>query len=368
MKKVLFLANHFVTLYNFRRELIEELVKEGYEVTLSLPASPDNRYFTDLGCRIAETEIARRSTDPFKDLRLLFSYVRLYRRLKPDITFSYTIKPNIYGSIAARLTGQKQICNITGTGEAFNCGGFLRRTAHFLYRVSVRHAEKVFFQNSSDRAYFLEHRLAREERCALLPGSGVNLEAFPFQPMEEDGETRFIYVGRVMGLKGVDQYVQAARRIRAEFPNTRFYIAGFAEGERYQSLMERASAEGAVEYLGFRKDIADWIRRCHCTVLPSHGGEGVPNVLLESAATGRVCIASRIPGCWDVVEEGRTGYLFTAGDVDDLTSCLRRFLSLSPEERAAMGRAGHEHVARHFDRRVVVSAYLQEVQTYAGGR
>ena len=366
MKKVLFLANHFVTLYNFRRELIERLVQEGYEVTLSLPESPDNRYFTDLGCRVVETPIARRSRDPFKDLRLLASYARLYREVRPDIAFSYTIKPNIYGSIAARLTGSRQICNITGTGEAFNCGWLLRHTAHFLYRASVRRAEKVFFQNTSDRAYFLSHRLALAERSALLPGSGVNLEAFPFVPMQEDGESRFIYVGRVVGLKGVDQYVQAARRIRAEYPNTRFYVAGFAEGERYQALMDRAGAEGVIEYLGFRKDIADWIRRCHCTVLPSHGGEGVPNVLLESAATGRVCVASRIPGCTDAVDEGRTGFLFAAGSVDDLTACLRRFLALSPEERAAMGRAGRELVAARFDRRQVIEAYHKEVEKYAG--
>ncbi len=362
MKKVLFLANHYLTLYSFRRELIEKLVREGYEVVLSIPADPENEYFRNLGCRIVETPVARRSLNPFKDVKLTFDYIRLLRMEKPDIVFSYTIKPNAYGSIASRVTGARQICNITGTGETLRHSAFVRSIVHALYKVSIRHCEKVFFQNTSDRAYFIEHGLVHAERTQMLPGSGVNLANFPLSPMPEGDETRFIYIGRVMGLKGIDQYVQAARMVRSERPDAKFYIAGFAEEGRYKELVERCHAEGIIEYLGFRKDIADWIRRCHCTILPSHGGEGVPNVLLESAATGRACIASRIPGSVDVIDEGNTGYIFTAGNENELAECIRRFLALTPAQRTQMGLAGREKVEKQFNRDIVIRAYMDELK------
>ena len=361
MKKVLFLANHFLTLYSFRRELIEKLCREGCEVVLSIPADPENEYFRSLGCRIVETEVARRSLNPVKDIKLTLDYIHLLRREKPDIIFSYTIKPNAYGSIASRITHSRQICNITGTGETLRHSALVRNIVHALYKVSIRHCEKVFFQNTSDRAYFIEHGLVKEERSALLPGSGVNLANFTVSPMPDDAETRFIYIGRVMGLKGIDQFIQAARIVRAKRPDAKFYIAGFAEEGRYRELVEKSHQEGLIEYLGFRKDIADWIRRCHCTILPSHGGEGVPNVLLESAATGRVCIASRVPGSIDVVDDGRTGFLFTAGNSEELASCIFRFLALTPAQREEMGRAGREKVERSFSRDIVISAYMDEL-------
>ncbi|MDO4740686.1 MAG: glycosyltransferase family 4 protein [Eubacteriales bacterium] len=358
MKKVLFLANHYLTLYSFRRELIEKLCREGCEVVLSIPADPENEYFRALGCRIVETEVARRSLNPIKDIRLTLEYIRLLRKEKPDVVFSYTIKPNAYGSIASRITRCRQICNITGTGETLRHSAFVRSVVHALYKVSIRHCEKVFFQNTSDRAYFIENGLVREERSAMLPGSGVNLSHFHCSPMPEDEQTRFIYIGRVMGLKGIDQFIQAARIVRAERPDALFYIAGFAEEGRYRDLVEKCHAEGLIEYLGFRKDIDEWIRRCHCTILPSHGGEGVPNVLLESAATGRACIASRIPGSVDVIDDGETGYLFKAGDAESLARCIFRFLALTSEQKAQMGLAGRKKVERSFSRDIVIQAYM----------
>jgi len=362
MKKVLFLANHYVTLYSFRRELIEKLCREGCEVVLSIPADPENEYFRSLGCRIVETEVARRSLNPVNDIKLTLDYIRLLRAEKPDIIFSYTIKPNAYGSIASRLTGCRQICNITGTGDTLRHSNFVRSVVHALYKISIRHCEKVFFQNTSDLAYFIEHGLVHKERTAMLPGSGVNLANFVPAPMPDDTQTRFIFIGRVMGLKGIDQFIQAARIVRKKRPDARFYIAGFAEEGHYRELVEKSHAEGLVEYLGFRKDIAEWIKNCHCTILPSHGGEGVPNVLLESAATGRACIASRIPGSVDVVDENETGYLFNAGNEQELADCIFRFLNLTHEQKEQMGLKGREKVERCFDRNIVINAYMDELK------
>lgn len=362
MKKVLFLANHFLTLYAFRKELIERLIAEGDRVILSIPADPKAERFREMGCEVIETPMARRSLNPFRDIRLTWTYIRMYRRIRPDVVFSYTVKPNIYGCIAARLTGTRQICNITGTGETFTHGATVRRVVHALYKLSIRGAETVFFQNGSDREYFLKQKLVRPETAKMLPGSGVNLSRFPYSPMPKGEETRFIYVGRVMGLKGMDQFVACARRVREKHKDAKFYVAGFAEEGKYRDMVERCHKEGILEYLGFREDIDEWIRSCHCVILPSHGGEGIPNVLLESAATGRASIASRIPGCTDVVDDGVTGYLFAPGNADELVEKVERFLSLSYEERSDMGRKGRARIEKKYNRDIVINAYLQELR------
>ena len=363
-KRVLFLAQHFITLYSFRRELIEQLCLNGHEVYLSLPASVENKYFEDLGCKIIATEIDRRGVNPFEDLKLIGFYGKIIPEIDPDIIFSYTIKPNIYGTLVSNRKKRKngksfrQVCNITGTGNTFLHAGFINLICKTLYRHSVRNSYKVFFQNTGDRDLFVKNGMVRDN-WELLPGSGVNLEQFRCMPMPESEKINFIFIGRVMKLKGIDEYLEAARQIKEKYPETNFYIAGFIEEGEYKQKVE--SYGSAVIPLGFQKNIAEWIQKCHCTVLPSHGGEGVPNVLLESAAMGRICIGSRIPGTEDVIEDGVTGYLFETGRTDDLISAIEKVLLLSDEDRKTMGKAGRRKVENEFDRSIVVNKYLDEV-------
>ncbi len=364
-KKILFLAQHFITLYAFRRELIEKLCREGYEVFLSLPASEDNRYFENLGCTVIPTEIDRRGADPIKDLRLIAFYWKMIPRVDPDVIFSYTIKPNIYGALVTngrkRPNGKpyRLVCNVTGTGGTFLKENLISRICRVLYRCSIKKSYKVFFQNTGDRDMFVRNGLVKDN-YAMLPGSGVNLEQFRPAPMPEGETLNFIFIGRVMKLKGIDEYLAAARRIKAEIPQTNFYIAGYVEEGEYADKV--AACGDAVRTLGFMKDITEWIRKCHCTVLPSHGGEGVPNVLLESAAMGRICIGSDIPGTADVIDEGVNGYLFAPGSVEGLTEAIRKVICLSPAERTAMGLAGRAKVEREFDRNTVIGKYMDEVE------
>ncbi len=360
-KTVLFLSNHFITLYFFRRELIARLLAHGHRVVISMPADEQNAFFRDQGCEIIETPMSRRGMNPAEDLALLRQYKKIMREVKPDVIFSYTSKPDIYGSLASSALGFRQVCNITGLGSALVHENALAKVLRFLYRISIRKAYKVFFQNSDDKDYFVRYGIVKDN-WALIPGSGVNLEAHPLTPMPDDGEIRFLYVGRILDVKGIDQYLECAKAIRERHPNTRFYLAGFIEQERFKALLDEYGKAGYTEYLGFRKDIDEWIRRCHCTVLPSLGGEGVPNAVLESAATGRACIVSDIPGSRDAVEDGVTGFLFPAGDGAALIDRAERFLALSKEERERMGLAGHEKAAREFDREIVISAYLREVE------
>ena len=360
-KTILFLSNHFITLYNFRRELIARLLERGHRVVLSMPAMEQNVYFKDLGCEIIETPMSRRGMDPLEDLRLLRQYRRILREVDPDVIFSYTIKPNIYGTLASNALGYRQICNITGTGATFLKENLLSRLVRELYRISIRKCSKVFFQNTGDRDYFIRHGMVKDN-WDMLPGSGVNLEQHALAPMPDDGEIRFLYIGRIMAVKGIDQYLQCAKAIRARHPDTRFYLAGFIEEAALEPVMKEYTEAGIVEYLGFRDDIDDWIRHCHCTVLPSLGGEGVPNVLLESAATGRACIASNINGSREVIEDDVTGYLYPVGDTEALIDRVERFLALSSAERQAMGLRGHEKAAREFDREKVIARYVEEAE------
>lgn len=358
-KRILFLANHFITLYSFRKEMINAMVRQGHELYLSLPKSDENKYFEGLGCHIIETEIDRRGVNPIKDIRLILFYKKMIPQVNPDIIFSYTIKPNIYGTLVSNGK-YRQVCNITGTGATFLKRSLVSSICEVLYKLSIKRCYKVFFQNTGDRDFFIKEGLVKNN-YAMLPGSGCNLQQHTFKPLPEGNEIRFIFIGRVMKLKGIDQYLQAAEIIRKKYPNTKFFIAGWNEQPDYMKLVEEAQKAGWVEYIGFRKDIDQWMEKCHCTILPSHGGEGVPNVLLESAATGRICIGSKINGTMDVIEDGKTGFLFNTGDGEDLARKIEKFILLSPELRSAMGRAGREKVEHEFDRRIVVNAYMKEI-------
>lgn len=363
-ENVLFLANHFITLYAFRKELIQKLREEGHEVYLSIPKD-ENNYFSNLGCHIILTEINRHGINPIKDFKLIVFYKKMIRKINPDIIFSYTIKPNIYGSLVTSTVpfGKKyvQICNITGTGATFLKDDAIAKICKLLYKISVRNCYKVFFQNTTDKNFFVENGLVKDN-YEMLPGSGCNLQEHAFEPMPENETIRFIFIGRVMKLKGIDEYLQAAKCIKEKYSNTEFIIAGWNEEESYKKILAEYQKKGYVNYIGFRNDIKDWIEKCHCTILPSHGGEGVPNVLLESAAAGRVCIGAKSSGITDVIEDGVTGYLFETGCADDLIAQIERFLKLSAEQQAAMGLAGRKRIEREFDRRIVINRYMREVE------
>lgn len=365
MSRVLFLANHFITLYSFRKELIYRLCEEGHDIYLSLPQDEENVAFEEMGCKIVLTDIDRRGVNPKNDLKLIKQYRKIISEVKPDVIFSYTIKPNIYGSMVSNKLHYRHVCNVTGTGAIFLKKSFVSTVATVLYKMSIKKCYKVFFQNIGDRDYFVANKMIKDN-WAMLPGSGCNLDEHQYVEMPSDETVSFIFIGRVMELKGIDQYLECAKAIHEKRPNTKFYIAGWNEEEKYKAIVSEYEKAGYVEYIGFRKDIDNWIAKCHCTILPSHGGEGVPNVLLESAATGRVCIGSKINGTMDVIDEGKTGYLFDTGSAEDLTAKVEKFLALSFEEKRAMGLAGRAKIKKEFNREIVIKAYQDEVRAASG--
>lgn len=360
-KKILFLSNHFITLNSFRKELLKQLSEQGHDVYVSTTKDEQNTFFTNLGIHVIETPIDRRGVNPVKDIKTLLAYWRIMKKVNPDIIFSYTIKPNIYGTMVSNLLGYKQVCNITGTGGTFLKKLMLSRVAEFLYKISVKRCYKVYFQNSGDRNFFVKEGLVKDN-YDLIPGSGVNLTQYAVTPFPSDEQIIFLFIGRVMKLKGIDEYLSAAERIRARHANTYFFIIGWNEEQEYIDKVNAYRDKRIVEYLGFRKDVYEIIKTAQCTILPSHGGEGVPNVLLETAASGRVCIASDINGSRDVINYGETGYIFETGNVDSLVEKIETFLSLSNEDRAHMGLAGRTKMVREFNREIVISKYLEDAK------
>ena len=360
MACVLVLANHYATLYNFRKELISRLIERGDRVVLSFPREVDNSFFTEMGCEFIETDFNRKGLNPISDFRLIKMYRKIIREVTPDIIFTYTIKPNIYGALANRNTGIRQICNITGTGATFLKQSLLAQACKILYRISVKHVYKVFFQNMGDRDYFIVNKMVGSN-YELLPGSGCNLAEHRFSPMPPGPDLTFIFIGRVMKLKGIEEYLECAKVIHEESPFTHFLIAGWNEEEEYMNMVEEAERIGYVQYLGYRDDLDQVVAKCHCTILCSHGGEGTPNVLLESAAMGRICITTNTNGAREVVEDGVTGFIYKKGDAADLINKVRELIHLTPEHRARMGVAGRKKMEKEFDREFVIRKYLQEI-------
>ena len=360
-KKILILSNHFITLYNFRKELVKKLIEDGNEVFISIPKDDKNSFFSDMGCKIIETPVDRRGVNPIRDFALILNYIKIMKKLKPDIIFSYTIKPNIYGCIASNFTKNRQVSNVTGTGATFLKKNAVSTIAKILYKISLKKSCKVFFQNSGDKDFFVENNMVRNN-YAMLPGSGVNLEQYELCDLPSEDDVNFIFIGRIMELKGIQQYIDCAKLIKQKHPNTNFYIAGFIEEDKYKDIIEDYHSKGIINYIGFQKDIKSWIQKCHCTILPSHGGEGVPNVLLESAAMGRICIASNINGSKDVIDDGVNGYLFKTGNSKDLTDKVNMFLTLNYDTKKQMGLAGRKKAENEFDRQIVIETYLKEVE------
>lgn len=358
--KVLILTNNDVGLFKFRRELLEALLKQ-YEVYISLPYGAYVEQMVQMGCVYCETNFERRGKNVFADLKLINHYKRLFRKIKPDVVLTYTAKPNIYGGIAAANRKIPQIANITGLGTAVENVGLLQKLIIALYRIGLRNAQVVFFQNADNQRFMNEHKVTGKKQ-KLLPGSGVNLEQYAFEEYPEEKEKLvFLTIGRIMNDKGINELLEAASAIKKEYPNTRFQLIGPYE-EKYKRRVEEAVENNIVEYLGPQDDIRPFLKASHAIVHPSYH-EGMSNVLLESSSTGRPVIATNVPGCIETFEPGTSGIACKARDAEDLTNAIRNFIELPYEKKAAMGQASRKHMERHFDRKIVIQNYLEEIKT-----
>lgn len=358
---VLITVNATWNIWNFRRSLVASLIHEGHRVTVLAP--PDARV-ADLeaaGCRVLPLKMDVRGLNPMADVALLRRFRAIFRRERPDVVLGFTIKNNIFGAMAARSAGVPFVPNVTGLGTAFLSGGMLQRVAEMLYRQAFRKVAVVFFQNDEDRTLFLRRGLVRAGQARLLPGSGIDLAHFAAAPMRADAEAPiFLMVARLLRDKGVLEFVEAARHIKAQAPQARFQLLGPAEAENRTAIrmaeVEGWVAEGVVEYLGTEEDVRPFLRAASCVVLPSYR-EGAPRTLIEASAMARPVIATDVPGCRAVVEADVTGFFCLPRDAESLAMAMRRFLDLEPEARAAMGAAARRKMEAEYDEALVLAAY-----------
>ena len=365
-RKILVLGNQARILYLTRFELIKALIDRGDTVYILVPESPYAEPFTEAGCRVIDTPLDRRGLTPWSDFKLRGAYREIIKDIRPDIILTFTIKPNIYGVRAATKLGIPAIPTITGLGSSIQKRGFLQKFVFFLYRRTFKRVPAVFLQNTANAELFRLLGMARPSQIRLVAGSGVNLEKTPFQPYPgPEKPVRFLFIGRLMEEKGINEYIEAARRLRQVHPEVRFGILGYSEESDILGRVKKLSDEGVIDYFGYTSDVRPYITEAHAVVLPSWH-EGMANTLLEAAANGRPVIASRIAGCAETFSEGETGFGVRPRDVDNLYRRLTDFLALPHEKRAAMGAAGRAKMEREFDRRQVVQAYLEEIDSVLG--
>lgn len=362
--KVLILSNNANGMYLFRKEVLTALLDKGYTAIISLPHDEYCSKLEALGLRIIPTEFERRGSNPVHDFRLFLKYLGLLKDEKPDVVLTYTIKPNLYGGLACRIKRIPYIINVTGLGTALESPGILGNILLKFYRTASQKAACVFFQNSGNRQFMIDRGIAMDNN-RLLPGSGVNLDEHYFSPYPSENEgIVFLAVLRIMRDKGIAEYLKAAERIKREYPETKFCLAGEYEEETreiYEPEINRLSAEGILEYFGHIDNVSERMEQSHVIVHPSYH-EGLSNVLLEAAACGRPILASDVPGCRETMQQGVSGLLFEPGDSESLIKTIKILLGYTEFDRKEMGLRGREYVENVFDRSKVVNAYLEEIE------
>lgn len=360
---ILVLTNNIGGLYSFRKEVMKAIVDAGYDVYISEPDDNERvRYFEEIGCHIIKTKFNRRGMNPFADLGLMLRYLKMIIELAPIAVLTYTIKPNVYGGIAARLCRVPQLANVTGLGDAVENGGWLQKMTVALYKIGISRAKRVFFQNKTNRDYCIRTGIV-DETSIVLPGSGVNLDYHIYQDYPADGVIKFLFIARLLKDKGIEEYFEMVESIKKTHPETEFQILGGMEGN-YQKQLDELVKRGVVNYLGTTSDVRPFMEQVHCTIMPSYH-EGLSNVNLESAANGRPVITTNVPGCRETVDDGETGFLVDAKSAESLINGVERFISLPYNQKVLMGRLAREKVEREFDRQIVVDAYINEIEKIA---
>lgn len=350
---ILVIANNDIGLYKFRKELLQKLIDDGNEVYISLPNGNLVQPMVDMGCKFIEMAVDRRGINPVTDLKLFLNYRKMIGKVKPDFIITYTIKPNVYAGIVSAIKHKKYAINITGLGTAFQKQGFFLKLIVMLYKFACKKAHTVIFENCENMKLFLDYRIVKEEQCLLNAGAGVNLEEYPFEEYPPTDKIRFLFVGRIMQEKGIDELFDAAKRIKREYDNVEFDVVGMYE-DNYEETVNRLVDDGIINFYGYQQDVKPFVKQSHCFVLPSWH-EGMANTNLECGAMGRPIITSNIHGCLEAVVDGKTGYLVEKKNANDLYEKIKRFIELPYDEKVKMGQASHDHIAEVFDKKKVVS-------------
>lgn len=352
MNKILILTNNDIGLYKFRKELIEELLKNN-DVFISLPDGGYIEELVNIGCKFINTKIDRRGINPLNDFKLIREYNAIIKNINPNLVLTYTIKPNIYGGLICRIRGITYATNITGLGSTFQKKGILQKIIINMYKYSLKKSKAVFFENEDNKKKFIDNKITSVSQSFKLSGAGVNLHEYSctLYPTEDD-TIRFLFIGRIMKEKGIDELLEVAQKIKLKFRNIKFDIIG-PEEDIYSDTMNDLESKEIISYYGYKEDIKPYISQSHCFILPSYH-EGMANTLLESGAMGRPLIASDIPGCREAIIDGQNGYLIKPKDSEDLYLKILKFINLTHEDKKKMAIYSRKHIQENFDKSNVV--------------
>lgn len=361
--KILVCSNTAWYLWNFRLSLMKELSGAGYEVVACAPVDEYVEKITAAGIRFIPISINRRGTNPITEILLIVRYYRMICTERPDIILTYTPKPNIYATLAARIFHVPVINNIAGLGFIFIQGGINSTIVRLLYKIALSGSKRVFFQNRDDMREFISCGLVKPDIATLLPGSGVDTNKFAPRPQPASKMSfNFLLVARMLWDKGIGEFVEAANQLHVTHPNARFYLLGPVDPGNPASIppetLEAWNQEGIVTWLGSSDDIRDDIAKADCVVLPSYR-EGTPRSLLEAASMTKPIITTDEPGCREVVVHGVTGYLCRSHNASDLAEKMNSMLLISIEQRRNMGTRGREKMIHEFEERIIIDRYIR---------
>ena len=369
MKKIVIHSNIIWTISNFRRDLIRDLKDRGFDVLCVAArdrfSDASETVLAELGARFIPVEMDRKGVNPLRDLLYMMRLYRIYRREAPDLALHFTVKPNIFGTLTAKILGIPVINTVNGLGSGMIGGGMLARLLERLYRFSFRFSDRVLFQNREDLAFFRERGLLGNTPCGYVPGSGIDTACFDgCERKREKGEILFLMVARLLKDKGVYEYIEACRSLRRQYPAVRCLLGGVLDPGNPSAVREEELAdwirEGIVEYLGQTDEIREFFSRTDVVVLPSYR-EGLSRVLLEAASCRKPIVTTDVPGCRDVVIEGESGYLCAPQSAESLAEALAK-MAASASEFPKMGERGRRHVEEHFSAAMVNRIYFEAME------
>ena len=364
-RTILICTNCAWNIVNFRLSFIKILKKHGYRVVVITQYDGYENEVSEYVDQILPLFISRKGVNPFIDSITFLQLVKFLFKIKPNYLLLFTIKPVIYGAIAAKFFNIKTIVMISGLGTAFITNSWITFLVRILYRFALSSVSTVFFQNNDDKNLFLNSNIVSLNISKLTPGSGIDTRQFSYRPLLLNNKITFILIARMIWDKGISEYVDAAKIIKAKYPNTKFQLLGALGVDNRKAISDETVYtwvnEGIVEYLGETKDVKTYIEKACCVVLPSYR-EGTSKALLEAASIGRPIIASDVPGCREVVDNGITGLLCKSKDWYDLSKKMEVMINLSFEERRIMGSKGREKIDKEFNQEIVNDLYVDAIE------
>jgi glycosyltransferase involved in cell wall biosynthesis len=363
--RVAIVLNTSWNIYNFRLNFVRELIKQGHEVHTIAPVDDFTEKLVAEGCIHHRVKMDSRGANPIKDSALILELFLTYRKVRPDIVLHYTIKPNVYGTLAATILRIPVINNVCGLGTVFLKKNLVSAFAMFLYRISFRFAKRIFFQNPQDKELFINKRIIGAEVADLVPGSGIDLSRFTPVDFNRNEKFTFLLISRLITDKGILEYIEAVKKLKSEGINAKFQILGAKDPQHKRGIKLEVIDEwiqnNTVEYLGTTSDVRTHIAKADCIVLPSYR-EGTPRTLLEAASSSKPIIATDVPGCNNVVVNNFNGLLCKLKDADDLALKMREISTYDDTILRTFGKNGRSKMEAEYDESLVINKYLHALK------